>query len=68
MTPTRKPTDHEYRLARARVCRELVREGSLDGPLALSHTVWPSAVTQGVERLVNRTTIAARAFSIKLNR
>lgn len=48
--------------ARASVARRLVREGAIDGPTALSLTVWPSERVVEREGLVGYGTLCSRAF------
>lgn len=53
--------------ARASVARRLVRDGVVDGPLALSYTVWPTRAVLNRERLVGYGTLAGRAFGRRGN-
>ncbi|MFL5911430.1 MAG: hypothetical protein ACJ768_12750 [Gaiellaceae bacterium] len=54
-------------LARASVARRLVREGVVDGELALSFAVWPTSGIQRREDMVSYGTLTGRAFGQRGN-
>ncbi len=50
-------------LARASVARRLVKDGVLDGPIALHLAVWPTAAVLEAEQRVPFNTLTFRASS-----
>jgi len=63
----RPPTVAMLLRARASVARRLVREGQLDGPLALSLTVEPTRRILEREAQVGYGTLTGRAFGRRGN-
>lgn len=67
MAQRAEPSEFEYLRARAQVARLLVRQGALAPESALAFAVWPTPKMEQAEQRVNRFTIAARAYSPRLN-
>ena len=53
--------------ARASVARRLVRDGTLDGELALAYTVWPTRPMLEREQKVGYGTLGGRAYGRRGN-
>lgn len=67
MATTRDPGDQVFLMARACIARMLVRDDVMGPEEALAETVWPRPRTLMVEAMVNRNTLASRAYSKRLN-
>lgn len=63
----RTPSQDMLLRARASVARRMVREGALDGELALSLAVWPTPGLLAREAKVGYGTLTGRAFGKRGN-